>query len=471
MGKYLSCGEYNKNYKYIILSVIFSFITTALFGYGHCIEGKEIYFGKIYSEDIQSIQEDLSHHIIIHNIYRNIVVLIISLILFKYEQKDSESKINNTKTIKSINNRSNTEIELIYEENIVNVKSESNLFIYFIIFLFIIQDILTNLYFNFDLKEINLWIFELPLLSYFNYILLNIKIYGHHKFAMYLSSIIPLIVKIITLFIHIFSEDFNHLIYNKYKALFFAGIIPFIIIITIRSYTLTKIKIFIDLKYISSNRILMNIGIVGILINFIIMLIFTFIKCGTINDIDIHLCNVDENNNRNESYIENFIIYFKTLNNAKYYNSIIEFFTSLIGSLTYFCFIYFYILIIKYLSSVHTIIYALTNSFAIQIISMIIKFINNSYFSQTSFDTLIFIITTISDICSVVGILIYCEIIELNFCRYNYFLRRNIIKRGEVESKKFKKNGAFGDIIEEEKDVDTEESNPRSMYYELKEKY
>ena len=102
---------------------------------------------------------------------------------------------------------------------------------------------------------------------------------------------------------------------------------------------------------------------------------------------------------------------------------------------------------------------------------MIIKFINNSYFSQTSFDTLIFIITTISDICSVVGILIYCEIIELNFCRYNYFLRRNIIKRGEVESKKFKKNGAFGDIIEEEKDVDTEESNPRSMYYELKEKY
>ena len=42
----------------------------------------------------------------------------------------------------------------------------------------------------------------------------------------------------------------------------------------------------------------------------------------------------------------------------------------------------------------------------------------------------IFLLNIIGDSLSIVGFLIYLEIIELNFCGFNYNLRKNIIDRG-----------------------------------------
>ena len=39
------------------------------------------------------------------------------------------------------------------------------------------------------------------------------------------------------------------------------------------------------------------------------------------------------------------------------------------------------------------------------------------------------------DIASIIGFLIYLEIIELNFCKLNYNLKKNIISRGENDYK------------------------------------
>ena len=54
-----------------------------------------------------------------------------------------------------------------------------------------------------------------------------------------------------------------------------------------------------------------NFGFIGILINIIIMLIFSYNKCTTINDIDIHLCNITEiysnRNTSDPSYVHGFI--------------------------------------------------------------------------------------------------------------------------------------------------------------------
>ena len=459
MAKYISCGKINNYYKYIILTVIFSFISTSLFGYGYCNYAKEIYFGQVYPNEIQDVQVTLSHHIIIHNFYRNIFIYIISMILVKYEQKnfsDNDKNIENAKRIIT------KEVKLIYEESQQYIKRESDFNIYLVILIFVIQDILTNLYFHFDLSEFNLWVFELPLLSYFNNKLLNTKIYGHHKFGIYLSIILPLIINLVIKSIHVFAAKFNYFIYNKYKSLTFIGIFSFLIIIIIRSYALTKIKIFMDFYYISPAKILTKIGLVGIIVNFIIMIIFTFIKCGTIYDIDIHLCSVDENNNRNETYLENFIIYFRTLNNAKYYDILISVFTILIGIMAYFCYIYFYILIIRYLSSVHIIIYALLNSFIIRILAIIIISFNNSLFEEHS-TPLIFSISAVSDFFSGAGLLIYCEIIELNFCNFNYFLRRNIIARSSSELKINSSYGNIENLLEEDKDFESEDSNGKMV--------
>ena len=338
MVKYISCGKYNNYYKYILLTILFSLISTILFGNGYCNDSELIYIAGIYSEETKTIQVNLSHHIIIHNIYRNFFIIIISIILYNYEKYRTKSEKNEEKVEKT------GSIELIYEDLEKNLQRKSILNIILIIILFNIQDILTMFYFQFDL-----WILELPLLSFFNYKILNIKIYSHHKFAMYLSVIVCLLQRIINFFVYGFSDDYKEEMYNKYKFLYFIGIISYLIIITIRSYTVVKMKIFMDLRYISPTKLLIINGVIGILINIIIMLIFSYNKCGTIDDIDIHLCNiVEDNSNINESYLENIFIYFKILNNGEYYDIIIEVFTSIIGSLVYSFCVYFFILIIKY---------------------------------------------------------------------------------------------------------------------------
>ena len=319
-------------------------------------------------------------------------------------------------------------------------------------------------YFQFDLSQFNLWILELPLFSFFNYKILNIKIYSHHRFAMYLSVIVCLLQRIINFFVYGFSDDYKEEIYNKYKFLYFIGIISYLIIITIRSYTVVKMKIFMDSRYISPTKLLIINGVIGILINIIIAIIFTYNKCATIKDIDIHLCNiVEDNSNRDEAYLENFFIYFKILNNSKYYDIIIEIFTSLIGALVYSFYIYFYILILKYLSTIHMIFYSFIYAFCVRILSIFISMISDSNLNQKAFNITIFILTVFSDISSGLGELIYCEMIELNFCNLNYNLRRNIIKRGEEDVNVNRKAGNVYNINDDEKDDESENDNPKNM--------
>ena len=219
MGKYLSCGKYNNYYKYILLTILFSLISTILFGNGYCNDSELIYIAGIYSEETKTIQVNLSHHIIIHNIYRNFFIIIISIILYSYEKYSSKSEKIEEKVEKT------GSIELIYEDLEKDLQRKSILNIILIIILFNIQDILTMFYFQFDLSRFNLWILELPLLSFFNYKILNIKIYSHHKFAMYLSVIVCLLQRIINFFVYGFSDDYKEEIYNKYKFLYFIGII------------------------------------------------------------------------------------------------------------------------------------------------------------------------------------------------------------------------------------------------------
>jgi len=463
MGKYLGCGKYNTYYKYILLTTLFSFLSAIIFGYGYCNNLDSLKYTRIYKKLSQHL---LSRHIIIHNIYCNFGILIISVILYNYEKYTSKSEKEKEKS------NNNAGIKLIHSNTEKDLEKKSLLTIIIVIILYILQDILTILYFQFKLSQFNFWILELPLLSYFNFKLLNTKIYNHHKFAIYLSVIVCLTCKIILFLISVFSEGSKELVYNQHKFLYLVGIFSYLIIITIRAYTVTEIKIFMDLRYISPSKLLIIYGIIGILINSIICVIFTYNKCITVDNIDINLCKIKYNNdlNRDEEYLENFFIYFKILNdsinNNEYFEVIYEAVISFIGILTYFCYIYFYILIIKYLTSVHIIFYSLIYAFSIRIISLIINF-----FITKANDNLVIselIINFISDFTSGSGILIYLEVIELNFYNFNYNLRKNIIERGKED---MICNAKFGNIdyLNNDEDDEREDSNcfRNSNYSEL----
>ena len=170
MGKFLSCGKYNKNYKYILLAVIFGLISTIIFGKGYCTDSKYLYIARAYPEETEKIQIALSHHIIIHNIYRNFGILIISIILLYHEKSSLKSKRNEE-------NAKNNGIELIYERTHKKLEKKTVLNFIFVIILFNIRDILNLLYYQYDLHEFDLWTFELLLFAYFNYKILKIKIF------------------------------------------------------------------------------------------------------------------------------------------------------------------------------------------------------------------------------------------------------------------------------------------------------
>ena len=262
-----------------------------------------------------------------------------------------------------------------------------------------------------------------------------------------------------SLFAYAFSEDYKDLIFNKHRFLYPIGIFSYIIIIVLRSYSVTGIKLFIDIKYISQNKILIVKGALGILINAIIMAISSYKNCGTIDNIDIHLCNVleDNSNNRDVTYLENVITYFNTLNYSidigRYYEVIIEVFISLIDSVSHYCYIYFYFLVIKHLSSSHTIFQSFAYSFAVRFLTIIISFISKTNFSKMELNTFTFIIATISDVCAAIAIFVYLELIELNFCDFNLNLRWKIIERSEEDTDlDLNRNTTIHSILDDEND-------------------
>ena len=282
----------------------------------------------------------------------------------------------------------------------------------------------------------------------------------------------------IYLFAQILSDDYEDNIYNKHKYFYFIDIFSYLLIMIIRAYSVTKIKEFIDFKYISPTKLLIINGIIGIFINIIIILIFSFNKCASVDNIDIHLCNVVDivdNKTREEAYLDNFFIYFKILNHSinigRYYDIIIEVFTSLFGTLAYTCSLYFYISIIRYLGTVYIIFYNLTYAFCVRIIYLLISATTNSNDNQASFNVGISIANGILDFFSGFGIFVYCEIIELNFCNFQYNLRKNIIKRGEDDFK-INKTSEMNPILndnDEDKDDESENNDSLSINYcELK---
>ena len=98
------------------------------------------------------------------------------------------------------------------------------------------------------------------------------------------------------------------------------------------------------------------------------------------------------------------------------------------------------------------IIYSDIYSFFVQIIISLVSLITDAYPTKKKFNVIIFIFTIIVDIISFFWMCVYCEIFELNFCDFNYNLRRNIIERGEEDVNNMGKMESYFSINIEEKD-------------------
>ena len=288
----------------------------------------------------------------------------------------------------------------------------------------VLQEISEDIFYKSNLRALDFWMFELPLLSYLNIKNFKFKIYLHHKLVVYLNLIACGISKIIALIIFIYKEKGGSVI-NLYKTnleVIPLCIISYLIIMTSRAFALNEIKILMEYKYISPIKLLIIYGIIGVIITTIIGTISIFIECNNIYSF-LEICKILNDNNVHDKsvYLENFSIWSKDINSN---NIFFELFFLLIGIVMNFLYRLFYILIIKNISATHIIFSNLIYTNLLKWIGFIIKYMNEDNILNH-----IPVFKIIVQLIAFFGILIYLEMIELNFCNLNYNLKKAIIDR------------------------------------------
>ena len=240
-------------------------------------------------------QKLLYNHAAVHEIFRNIGVF--------------NKKVLTSHKISINSSRESNNIILIFNNSQNEIGSISILILIFVITTYIYIEYLSDIYYRLGLKIFDFWMFELLVISYINAKIFKLTIYKHQKFAIFFNSFICLLFRL-PCFILSFSLNNENSLYKENKWLIALGLIIYVIIITIRAYSYTRIKWFIDLKYISLTKLLILIGFIGIFVSSISCVIQTYIKCSFI----INICQVKNNKNSNDYYLYNFIIYIENIN-------------------------------------------------------------------------------------------------------------------------------------------------------------
>ena len=451
MGKYISFESRIRYNKYILLTILFYILYNFSYGYNHNNSFIDLRINFTHK------QEDLFFHENIHQTYCFIILFLFSLGIYKYELKHNRDK----------KHEHNLTTEKIEDKQFSSQKII--LFDLFIIFLLVLKEILIFIFMKL-LKDLDFWMLELLIMYYFVSRIYHIKLYKHQIFALGFI-IIPCILKIITIYLSSINNDGNELpiLYIEYKWLIPLGIIIYLFLIIIEAYSLTKIKQLMDLRYISPSKILIIYGLLGTFFYLIISVISTFFKCNEV--IKEYICGVK---GENEFFYENIFLYFNKFE-GDLYEIFIEILSNLFGVIFFSLNKYFALLVIKFLSPIH-VIFLNPIIFFIQKISLALKtmILEGSFFKNPIQNAKIKLILDASgDILSIIGFMIYLEIIELKFCGYNYDIRKEIVERSELESNLERTNKSFifledGDIEECSNDEKSEKSSSTNRSIEFK---
>ena len=473
----ISCGEFNIYSKYIILSILFQIINACLSG---------LNYDDIFEDGVKifNSKEQLlfAKHYYIHLIFNYIGQCILTFLFIRDEKNfivNKELKQSLKKLSEKEKERQSSQILLIHNdyENLNNekyLKSKGSYFGYLtIMFLWIANELAIEIY-CYLLKDLDFWMLELLIVTYLNAKMFKLEVYAHQIFSLFFT-IFPSILKISTIVISFNTKDTNNL-YASYPWSIPLGIIIYLILIILRSYINSKLKWYMDLKYISTRKVLLYNGIMGTIVYTIVGIISTFIKCTQIN-FDTHdniyfrkICKVEIKTTTTEVlYFENFKLYFHYFNIYSY-EIFLELAVILLHIISYFFYKYNLILVIKYLTPVHVIFSSPILYFfekIILIILIIYKIIKKEdiFFdiekSFIKYYIINFILDISGDILSFFGFLVYLEMIELNCCNLNYNLRKNIMKRGlyEIYENENTDTSFCNDTTDDEEDSDDSDNH------------
>ena len=449
MAKCLSCGDWNRKFMYIFLSTFFLLIN-------------KFFIGFIYDEEadleIKILDNGIfKEHYLIHQIFQYLFCIILSFVLFLKEkcgqckkvESLSEDKINQelSNHIRSMGSLV-SDLSLIYRKKYETDSSKyQKLFIIVTFILYIILE-QTKIIFKKFFPHMDFWMVELYIVAFLNYKLFKLSIYKHQVFA-FVINLFSIILNGITVGLTMNEDDENKALYAKYKLLVIISFLIYCLYAFGLSYTFINIKKLMDLKFISFNVILLVYGITGfIFCNFFCLLVGIF-HCE--NDVAKYIFKVTDTAN-NQTYIDNFKVYYNSLTDDNTPSNMIikEVFMLLCSSISYSLYKLFTFKVIEDLTILHKIFSYPLYYFGQKLVFLCFKV----YKIEDSNITYKFTTDLLSDIFSIIGYLIYIEIIEINIFNCNYNLRKNISLRGKSDSSFF---GTNLNIIDE--DEISEDSN------------
>ena len=444
----IKLGKWYSSYKYLFLAIIFSLLKDIAFGSTNYASFR--YLKLLDAENT----ENISNCFLVRKSFCYLFSTIIAFIFYKIQNKNSgenDYSIHSSQNL-DINEsirKPTSDLELIHIEQEIRIYPNKKLLI--IIFLWILEEEFIS-YFNNIMLHLDFWMLELIIVHFFMKKMLKNEVYSHQK-LMLLFCFFPFILKLITIILSFcdeknysnnnnfkYSNDIEKLkiIYVAIKWLWTIGLIIYFTLIFLRSYINTKIKWLIDLKYISSIKIFVLFNVIGFIFCTLINILVTFMPCNESNEKEgfytfkDYFCTVHY---KNKKYLDNFIVYFKGLHtNEDYYYEII----SLVLGVIFFCFYKFFCLkVIEFLSPIYIIfsfpIYYIFN----KIYLLFLNFIkSDDWLLKIGFASTKLILDFSSDFVAIIGYLIYLEIIELHFFKFDYNIRRNINDRGDAEADK-----------------------------------
>jgi len=271
----------------------------------------------------------------------------------------------------------------------------------------------------FEFGSLNIWTAHIGFVIIFMSIYFPQNIYKHQLYPIVFVIFLDTILIIINTFLN--NEDNKNIYQTKGYFICFSFIIYYICTIFFFSYSEVKIKILIDLKYLSPYIIILLIGITGLILDIIIILVSGFYgsKC-------------NDQSEKNINCYTSVLSYFNKLkaifdNNPKDFYFEILFYSPSFIIFEYLNMI-FIIFIYKYLNP----------SYLIFSDNIYYTFSNliNFFFIKKKFDSLSinkFICSEGADILEFLVLPIYLELIELRFCGLNKNTWKNISLRGESE--------------------------------------
>ena len=447
MCEFISFGEFNKKYFFILGSITVRLIIIFIYGVTPYLTPNDT----IYIFGFKS--SFFSHPLISYCFQYFSMILggIILHIIYTYKNKSAkniteEESVDEEKDkiFNNINSEGIIQKEMNKIEEMNDKKYIKRIFLIFAVYFFsqIANNSLNQLGFN----RVKFWSLESIFLYIFSKKILNKIMYKHQKTSILAMIICCTLIYLANSLLPYDNKDcsnlpdvkkkecqiINQTVYNDITNKLGWYFIPIIIIIYLlgmigNSFSTVSTKWLMDIKYITFSRILLYIGVVGFVCSIIVLFTFSNIPCKS-NDLDNNIC-------RFKYEGQNFYDNYKILGQiAVDPNIVSNFYKDIfiiipLFVISSFLHIFFELLIIVNLDPFYLIPIDCVIYFIIEIVIYI-----KTYSISNKYANIKFALQLLSNGFSIFLLGIYLEIIELHFWNLDLFLRRFIIKR-EIKDK------------------------------------